>query len=395
MSTRIVWVVILSLCVVSVLLVGCPPPGPVTWAAHFGDSTAEKAWSVALAEDGGYLLVGRSASFAGDEDGDLYFQRVGADGSASWGFTHGGATENDEMRAVVEHEGGYVMAGYSGSYGGPGGGVVFRRLDDEAGTDWNHYFGGHAKDDAWAVVPTSAGGYAVAGVTRSYDAEGEDMYLVRTLEDGALGWEVLYGGPGDQGAFALAHTIDKGFILAGYTWTDTLPDMTWVKTSRGGTHEWTRTYAIDGSAMARDVIQTSDGGFALVGFEQPDGLERRMLLVKTGTYGHVSWTRAFSAGTYAEGWALDQTTDGGYVLAGTTVTDEGGSDMYLVKTDADGVQQWSRTFGGAAIEWGYDVRQTPDGGYVIAGYTDSFGEGRDAYLVKTDANGNAPSVPGS
>jgi len=171
--------------------------------------------------------------------------------------------------------------------------------------------------------------------------------------------------------------------------------MRWVKTSASGTHEWTRTYDITGSTVARDVVQTSDGGFALVGFQQPDGLAREMLLVRTGTYGHRSWTETYTTGTYAEGFALEQTPDGGFILAGTTVTDAGGSDMYLVKTDADGVQQWSRTFGGTALEWGYDVRQTPDGGYVVAGYTDSFGEGRDAYLVKTDADGNAPSVPTS
>jgi len=336
--------------------------------------------------------VGRVAPSAGAADGDVFVQRVGADGSAGWWFSYG-TEENEEARAVVEIPGGYVMAGYVEAYGNGGGDMLCQRVTDAGGIGWTHYFQNEEQEQGWDIVFVNDHEYAVVGTKEWTSDDGVDMYLVRTFADGSFGWGQTYGGEGSQYAEALDVTSDGGFILAGYDFSGPVPQLMLVKTSGAGAVEWSVVAAGENESLARDVIGTADGGCVFVGRAALDDGPTQMLLAKVFAGGAPEWSQIFTAGDYAEGWALEQTSDGGFILAGATGTLD--QDMYLVKTDADGNEEWSRTFGGSALDWAYDVRQTPDGGYVIAGYTESFGVGRDAYLVKTDANGNAPSVPAS
>ncbi|MCK5720989.1 MAG: hypothetical protein KAI84_00495, partial [Gammaproteobacteria bacterium] len=102
-------------------------------------------------------------------------------------------------------------------------------------------------------------------------------------------------------------------------------------------------------------------------------------------YPYELWNKTFGGTDYDAAHSVQQTSDGGYVLAGST----GPGDAWLIKTDANGDLKWSKTFGGTDIHGAYSVQQTSDGGYILAGYTISFGvSGQDAWLIKTDANGN-------
>jgi Tol biopolymer transport system component len=134
-----------------------------------------------------------------------------------------------------------------------------------------------------------------------------------------------------------------------------------------------------------------DNGYIVVGYTNSFGKAYQVYLVKTDANGDTLWTRTYGGASDEDGWCVDQTSpDGGYIIAGWTRSfGAGGKDLYLVKTDADGDTLWTRTYGGADDDWAMSVEQTPDGGYIMVGWTKSFGMGaNDIYVIRTDASGD-------
>jgi hypothetical protein len=149
---------------------------------------------------------------------------------------------------------------------------------------------------------------------------------------------------------------------------------------------WERTYGNSPMSCGYSVQQTTDGGYIIAGCTCPLGSKREEIyLIKTDASGDTLWTRRYGGEACDHGYAVQETFDGGYIVAGCTYSSDGGGyDAYLTKTDAFGEMLWARTYGGKGCDYGYAVEQTPDGGYVIAGCTDS-----TSYLTRTDSSGNA------
>src|ERR1035437_858587 len=146
-------------------------------------------------------------------------------------------------------------------------------------------------------------------------------------------------------------------------------------------------------SCAFSVQKTTDGGYIMVGYIQGvTGDTTSVYLVKTNVYGDTLWTRTFGENNESEGKCVQQTTDGGYVIVGETQDFGAGYyDVYLIKTNSSGDTLWTRTYGGIGRDEGWSVQQTTDGGYIIAGETSDFGapiNGYNAYLIKTNANGD-------
>jgi predicted secreted protein len=160
---------------------------------------------------------------------------------------------------------------------------------------------------------------------------------------------------------------------------------------------WNRTYGGTGLERAFALVQTTDGGYALAGHTDSFGAgSADFWLVKTDTSGNMQWNKTYGEIGVDEAEALVQTVDGGYALAGWTTIGAGDYDFWLVKTDASGTVQWDKTYGGTNEEHAYALVQTTDGGYALAGFTASFGAGNyDFWLVKTDASGVVPEFPSS
>ncbi|MFH1736095.1 MAG: T9SS type A sorting domain-containing protein, partial [bacterium] len=169
-------------------------------------------------------------------------------------------------------------------------------------------------------------------------------------------------------------------------------DVYLVKTDADGNELWSQTYGGNTLDHGWSVRQTSDGGYIITGETDSFGLSSvDVYLIKTDADGNEQWSQTFGGILQDVGKSVQQTGDGGYIITGYTESNSTSSvDICLIKTDASGDAQWSRIYGGSGDDFGRCVQQTTDGEYIIAGYTSSFGIGYyyDVYLIKTDADGD-------
>jgi len=315
------------------------------------------------------------------------------------GYTPGfeetyGGTGNDRGLSVVEtSDGGFAIAGETYSYGAGGNDFWLVKTDANGNEQWNQTYGGTNMEIGLSVVETGDGGFAISGYTNSFGAGSYDAWLVKTDSAGNEQWNQTYGGIGDDGGFSVVQTDDGGYAISGFTgsygagsW-----DAWLVKSDSSGIAQWNQTYGETDADYGTSVVQTSDGGYAITGYTASYGAGGQdAWLVKTDASGIAQWNQTYGGTDGEVGFSVVETSDGGYAIAAYTLSFGAGSyDAWLIKTDANGNHQWNQTYGGTNTDWGLSVVETGDGGYAIAGYTDSFGAGGyDVWLVKTDVAGN-------
>jgi len=253
-------------------------------------------------------------------------------------------------------------------------------------------YGGAGRDWGASVAQVSDGGFVVAGTTSSFGAGGADFCLVRTNAAGDTLWTRTYGGAADDEGYSVQVTADDGFIIAGTTHSFGAGsgDVWLVRTDGVGETLWTRTFGGPQDDRGVSVVQAADGGFVVCGSTMSFGpYNYNVYLVKADSAGNLVWSRTFGGDNDDKGAAVAQTSDAGFILAGFTYSFGAGNyDFHLVRTDAAGDTLWTRTYGGAASDQAAAVLQTPDHGFVVAGLTNSLGAGgNDAWLVRTDSAG--------
>jgi hypothetical protein len=310
-----------------------------------------------------------------------------------WNQTYGGLGDDEAYSLVQTNDRGYAIAGYTDSFGIGETDAWLIKTNANGNMIWNHTYGARANDRATAVIQTSDGGYAVAGYTDSYGAGSYDFWLIKTDVNGTMLWNQTYGGPGDDEAYSLVQTNDGGYAIAGYTtsYGSGTDDFWLVKTDSSGNLTWNQTYGGTGDDEASSVIQTSDGGYALAGYTNSSGAGGYdFWLIKTDANGATLWSHTYGDTGDEFASAVVQTSDGGYALTGPIDSYGAGEfDFWLVKTDALGNRQWDKTYGGSRDDESYALILTSDGGYALAGLTNSYGAGEyDGWLVKTNSSGN-------
>jgi hypothetical protein len=242
----------------------------------------------------------------------------------------------------------------------------------------------------YSVLQTSDGGYIVGG-WRFYLPDYETEIILYKV-GGYTSWYKAYRVDNCK-AYSVQQTSDGGYVLAG--WTNLNNGVLLIKTNMSGDVQWAKTYRIAYDNVAYSVQQTSDGGYVLAGWTNfwSGGNNYDAFLIKTNASGNVQWAKTYGGTNNDSAYSVQQTSDGGYILAGVTYSfGTGGGDAFLIKTNASGNVQWAKTYGGAGIDKFIRVLQTSDGGYIAVGTTWSFGAGNgDVFLIKTDANGNIGS----
>jgi hypothetical protein len=309
-------------------------------------------------------------------------------GDTLWTRTYGGTDWDEGYPVQQTSDGGYVIAGETRSFGAGSFDVYLVKTDSSGDTLWTRTYGGSHSDAGSSVQQTSEGGYIIAGYTTSFGAGGADVYLVKTDSSGNTLWTRTYGGSDDDYGESVQQTSNGEYIIAGETYSFGAGDydVYLLKTDPSGDTLWTRTYGGSDLDWAQSVQQTSDGGYIIAGGTESFGAGfADVYLLKTHSSGDTLWTRTYGGWWYDYGFSVQQTSDGGYIIAGMTKSfGAGGWDVYLVRTDSSGATLWTRTYGGFGSDYGYSVQQTSDGAYIIAGETESFGAGGDdVYLIKT------------
>jgi hypothetical protein len=361
------------------------------WTKAYGGTRKDEGFSVQQTSDGGYIAAGYTASF-GAGDSDVYLIKTNASGDTLWTRAFGGANADQAFTIKQTADSGYIVAGYTTSFGASGYDAWLIKTNASGDTLWTRTYGGTNDDLGTSVQQTADGGYIVAGWTGSFGAGNEDIYLVKTNASGNTLWTRTFGGANTDEAYSVRQTADSGYIIAG--WTNSFGsgngDVYLIKTNASGDTLWTRTFGGVGDDAGYSTQQTSEGGYIIAGYTASFGAgSHDFYLVKTNASGDTLWTRTFGGVGDEDGHSVQPTVDGGYVIAGQTTSYGAGSDdVYLVKTDSSGDTLWTRTFGGSYIDVSSSVRQTADGGYIIAGYTAPPASSGNVYLIKTDENGS-------
>ncbi len=381
---------------------GCPrlysshnPLSATSFAKTYGGTNWDWAYSVQQTSDGGYIVAGWTWSFSVGYY-DFFLIKTDANGNIQWAKTYG-ETNNDRAYSVQQtSDGGYIVAGYTWSFSVGYYDIFLIKTDANGNIQWAKTYGGASFDWVTSVQQTSDGGYIVAGSTWSFGAGNGDIFLIKTDANGNIIWAKTYGGTFGEYARSVQQTSDGGYIVAGFTSSFGAGngDIFLIKTDANGNIQWSKTYGGASFDSATSVQQTSDGGYIVAGYTQSFGAGNGdIFLIKTDANGNIIWAKTYGGASYDLATSVQQTSDGGYIVAGSTESFGAGSwDIFLIKTDANGNIQWAKTYGGIYRDSATSVQQTSDGGYIVAGYTDSFGAGgRDIFLIKTDANGNIGS----
>jgi hypothetical protein len=377
-----------------ILLLASSAQAQQTWTRTYGGSGDDVGYSVQQTKDGGYIVAGYTTSF-GAGGADMYLIKTDASGDTIWTGTYGGRLADYGYSVQQTTDGGYIIAGSTNSFGSGGTHAYLVKTNATGDTMWTKFYGGKNTCYVQAVRQTSDGGYIAAGnSTTSSDTFWGDVYLIKTNASGDTLWTKTYGGNSLDYANSVQQTTDGGYIVAGYTASFGAggSDVYLIKTNADGDSLWTRTYGGAQGDYASSVQQTSDSGYIIAGKTYSFGAgSGDVWLIKTNAAGDTLWTKTYGGTENEGGYSVQQTKDGGYIVAGYTNSFGAGEyDVYLIKTDAYGDTLWTKTYGGTGDDEGYSVRQTSDGGYILAGYTNSFGAGgADGYLIKTDANGYA------
>ncbi len=388
----------------------------------FGGPLKDIATSIQQTSDRGYIVAGYTwQNSSVIKPTDAWILKLDPNRSLVWGKLYGG--DNREYVNAIQQasDGGYIIAGESKSFGKYWQCWV-SKIDVDGTELWVKDYGGEDFEAAYAIQQTSDGGYIVAGVTSSFGPgtleDGTHIYqtknnclILKIDSDGNHEWQKVYGGINGDGANAIKQTSDGGYIVAGFSSSETGNinnyDLWILKLNASGNliagddSTWSKTVGGSFSDMAISVQQTSDGGYVVIGDTSSFGEGNTdICLVKLDSSGNMVWEgmKTYGGPGFERVKSLQQTSDGGFIVAGYTNSfGAGGYDAWILKLDSDGNEScatcWSKTYGGKGYDVFNSIQQTIDGGYAAAGSTDSFGVGQqDYWVLKIDQEGNEEMI---
>ncbi len=353
------------------------------WDVTYGGSYDDFVSSIQQTTDGGYIVAGTTNSFGGYYD--VWVLKLDETGNVSWQKTYGGTTDGDYASSIQQTtDGGYIVTGRTFSFGPGISAFWILKLDSVGNVLWQKTYGGNGRDEASSIRQTTDGGYVVTGYTESFGAGRENFWVLKLDETGNVSWQKTYGGNGRDGATSIQQTTDGGYVVLGYTYSfgAGYEDLLVLKLDETGNVSWQKTYGGGSTAEYPSSIQlTTDGGYVVVTPRSKD-----YLILKIDSFGNIQWQKTYGGRDWESASSIQQTTDGGYIVA-TSYSE----DYHILKIDSFGDIQWQKTYGGSYRDIASSIQQTTDGGYIVAGNTRSFRAGQyDIWVLKLDEKGEIP-----
>ncbi|KAA9345550.1 T9SS type A sorting domain-containing protein [Adhaeribacter soli] len=395
----------------------------IQWDKTFGGSGFDELYSIQQTADGGYILGGSSDSgLSGDKSqslqgtSDIWIVKLDANGNKIWDKTFGGNDYDILGSLQITADGGYLIAGtsdsdISGDKSQPSQGYVdywIIKLDASGNKLWDKVYGGNTIDVLTSALQTADGGYILSGFSdsnvsgdKTHPSRGRtDYWIVKLDLNGNKLWDRTFGGTELDDSPKIKQTADGGYILGGNSTSPVSGDKSentqgaepdyWVlKLDNAGNKIWDRTFGGGDEDLLYSIQQTSDGSYLLGGSSksgvsgnkvQPLKGSRDYWLIKLNNTGTRIWEKSYGGLNNNFCSSIQQTADGGYILGGwsdfgiggdKTQMGRGNADFWIIKLDTSGTKLWDKAIGGSDIDNLLALQQTSDGGYILGGISNS------------------------
>jgi hypothetical protein len=332
--------------------------GNLEWQKNYGGTDREKLEHAEETPDGGYIMTGWTHSIDGDISGnpvlgDAWLVKIDSSGNIEWENTMGSTGTDQGYRVACTADGGYIMSGNAGANNGDVSGnhgfsdywVV--KVDSTGSIQWQKCFGGSTTDEAASISLTANGGFILAGPSYSNDGDvtghhgattTSDCWVLKADSARNIIWQNSFGGTRDEEAFEVKATPDGGCIVVGSSLSN------------------------DGNVTGHHGALTTADAWVF----------------KLDSLGSLQWQKSFGGTDDDEASWVSLCNDGGYIIGASTASidgdvtsNHGDEDFWLIKIDGLGNIQWQKTIGGSAPDECSAVEQTTDGGFIAAGFTES------------------------
>ena len=373
---------------------------PIKFRKAIGSSGYDEGYSAKQTFDKGYIIGGSTSSF-GNGATDMYLLKTNEYGIPKRQAMFGGINVDVAKCVRQTADSGYVLLGYTNSYGAGGYDVYLVKTDSLMDTLWTRTYGGVDWDFGNCIEPTTDGGYIVCGYTYSYGNGDADYYLLKLNAAGDTVWTKTYGGTNEDQATSVVQTSDGGYILTGTSKSmgDVLGDMYTIKTDALGNVVWTNLF---GGAThldySNDILISRNGGYLLAGESQSFGSgDSDGIIVKIDINGV---TVGLMYRTYLPAYdgfqSITEDTLGRVAATGREVTHgdpNGNGDGCIYILNSNWTYFNGTSFGGGNYDEGFSIETATDNGFIICGITQSFSNYLDdVYLIKTDSMGYCTST---
>jgi len=394
----------------------------IVWERHYGGSGDDIAYDFALTNDGGYIVVGNTNSNDGDVSGnngasDIWIVKLNENGNIIWENSYGGPNAEEGASIQQTTDGGYIVTGntvsknddaaqYKGRYD-----IWILRLDNKGILQWEKTYGGTNWEYVSNVQQTTDGGFIVAASALSNDRDvgknngGYDYWILKLDRSGNIKWSKIYGGENSDVTSFIKQTFDGGYIAAGISASNSGDvggnngnfDYWIVKLDRSGSLVWEKNYGGAFYDFASSILQVEDGSYIVAGHSasvevDPNTSDRGQdpWILKLDKNGNLQWEKRYQGEEYDFANSIQQTNNGGYIIAGTSISTGDGRlenfmyDCLLMKVDKFGTLELKTRFGTKDRDVIYAVEQTRDGSYTLAGFTDFGNYISDYFVVKVN-----------
>ena len=385
-----------ALASMDILILKLDSSGNIIWQKIYGGSFEDSANSVQQTSDGGYIVAGSISSF-GINNQDIWILKLDASGDVTWQKIFEISTEFNNGYSVQQtSDGGYVVAGTAYFFGtGTFAGLIIK-LDSSGSLIWQKRYGYfyNSSEYAQSIQQTSDGGYIVAG-NAEYDYGGTFLWIMKLDASGNESWQKIYNGSDNDWLVSIQQTSDGGYIVAEYAYNSSAGDLDYgiLKLDASGDIVWQKTYGGSSNEDPHSIQQTSDGGYIMAGYTSSFGVGTDFWILKLDASGNITWQKAYGGSNTEIAYSIQQTGDGGYIVAGITDSFNNVTlDILVIKLDSNGAITWQKTYGSSTMEeYAKYIQQTSDGGYIIGGIVHSYEPSniQDFWILKLDESGNS------